>query len=437
MRSEKIKRIISSIVFIALLTVAISTCANVLEPKDARIKYTPFYESDTNFDVIFLGTSHMWNHVLPMEMWSDYGISSYNWGYANCTPAENYYLIQDILKYTSPKVVVIDVYGLVEYEGYGNGKYRTDRIEQQHVQFDSLPIWSINKINAAKDVFDDYENNEDFVWNFIMYHNRWRELGKSDFEYDITTEKGATFLTGLGTGYFLPIAEDEKTEINSVCYSYFLDIIEYCETQGVQVLCTYLPYGSVGANQQKIANTIGEIVEQYPNCTYKNMINENILNLYTDVCSDKVHLNYSGALKVTTWLGQYLRENYLLDDYSTDPSWQKDYLMYNEYKENVLKMQTTLATYLVQLSDDDFIVEAEVYDGALTNDERLVALFDNAGIVPIFVEQETNTCAKLVVKNTYSGEIIDTIYFHYDAGEKFDFLSINKVSVSESVKLFL
>ena len=117
MKSVKLKRIISCILFATLLLGAIVKCADLLEYKEARKKYTPFYESETNFDVIFLGTSHMWNHVLPMELWKDYGISSYNWGYSNCTPAENYYLIQDILKYTSPKVVVMDVYGLTEYDG--------------------------------------------------------------------------------------------------------------------------------------------------------------------------------------------------------------------------------------------------------------------------------------------------------------------------------
>ena len=130
--------------------------------------------------------------MLPMELWDKYGIASYNWGYSNCTPAENYYLIQEILKYTSPKLIVLDVYGVIEYEQYNNGKYRTDRIEQQHVQFDSFPL-SLNKIRAAKDLFDDYEHNEDFIWNFIMYHNRWSELDRSDFEYELNKEKGAYF----------------------------------------------------------------------------------------------------------------------------------------------------------------------------------------------------------------------------------------------------
>ena len=268
---DKYKKIVSCIVYSVLLIGAIVKCADVLEYKEARKKYTPFYESETNFEVILLGTSHVWNHILPMEMWSDYGIASYNWGYSHCTPAENFYLIQDIVKYTSPKVVVMDIYGLTEYDDWGNGKYRTDRIEMQHVQFDSLPIWSVNKMKASKDVFDDYENNEDFIWNFIMYHNRWSELAENDFKYDITTEKGAYFLTGLGTTSFTAIPEHEKTNIDSVCYPYFIKVIEYCQERGIEVLCVYAPFAA-NEEQQKIANTIGGIVEQYPNCSYINML---------------------------------------------------------------------------------------------------------------------------------------------------------------------
>ena len=428
MISVKIKRIVSTIIFIVLLIAAIAKCADILEYKDARKKYTPFFESDTNFDVIFLGTSHMYNHILPMEMWYDYGIASYNWGYSNCTPAENYYLIQDILKYTSPKVVVMDVYGLVEYEGFGNGKYRTDRLEQQHVQFDSFPIWSINKINAARDIFDDYDDREDFVWNFIMYHNRWNQLRKSDFEYDITTEKGGMLLAGLGNGYNVSIGDDEKTEISSVCYSYYLDTIEYCQEQGIQVLCVYLPYGNVKAEQRKIANTIGEIVEQYPNCSYVNMLNKNIVDYNTDVCPDNAHLNYSGALKTTTWLGQYLIENYSLDDYSKNTSWKKDYSDYYQYKKNVLMEQSSLTACLVQLSDDDFMVEAEVYDLELMTDERLALLFKNANITPNFTEMETDKCIKLIIRNADSEEIIDTMFFKYADIENRNIFSIEKVN---------
>ena len=422
---KKLQKLISTILFVVLLVGAIAACANVLEAKNARIKYTPFYESETNFDVIFLGTSHMYNSVLPMEMWDKYGISSYNWGYSNCTPAENYYLIQDILKYTSPKVVVIDIYGLIEYEEYNNGKYKTERIGEQHVQFDSLPL-SLNKIKASQDIFDDYDNNEDFIWNFIMYHNRWSELEQSDFEYNITTQKGSKFLTNLGTTTFQRISEDEKMEIDSVCCSYFLNLIEYCEKEGIQVLCVCIPRPA-DETGQRVANTVGDIIEEYPDCHYVNMLTEEIVDYNTDVNSDKSHLNYSGALKVTEWLGDYLSQNYELDDYSDNDSWNADYQSYYEYKAETMSGQAKLVNYLVLLADPDFSAELEFYDGNLASSERLMLLCDNAEISPIINEIESDYCAHLMIKSQITGEIVSEVNFSYKNATD---LSIFKISIA-------
>ena len=422
---KNIHRVISTIVFFVLLVVAVFKCADVLEYKAARKKYTPFYESNTGFDVIYLGTSHVQNHILPMEIWKEYGIASYNWGYSNCTPAENYYLIKDILKYASPKVVVLDAYGLVEYEKYNNGKYRTDRIEQQHVQFDSLPI-SENKIEASKDVFDDYDHNYDFIWNFIMYHNRWEELGEDDFDYEYTTEKGATFLTGLGTSKYTPVPKDEKTQIDTVCYTYFLKIIEYCEDQGIQVLCTYLPFPA-GKEQQRVANTIGDILEKYPGCTYVNMLDKNIIDMDTDINDDGGHLNYLGAKKVSLWLGDYLRTNYDLGDYSEDESWKSDYQKYSDFKIEKFNELTSLTSCLVMAGNDDINACLEVYDEKLKDDETIKAVCRAAATELKYVERDTDDCARLVATSKLTGDIVVDISFAYDKKNPGNIFSIKRV----------
>ncbi len=425
MKKQRLVRILSCAVFAVLCFLSVSKCADLLEDKKARIKYTPFFESRTDFDVIFLGTSHMYYHVLPMEMWREYGIASFNWGYNNSTPAVNYYLLQDILEYTSPKLIVIDIFGLIEYENYSNGKYRTDRLEQQHVQFDSFPVWSLNKARAAKDVFDDYENNDDFIWNFIMYHNRWNSLGKEDFEYGVSTEKGACFLSGLGEakGPYKPLPEDEKTEINSVCYPYFLKTLEYCQEKGIQVLCVCLPYRA-GKERQRVANTVGEAVGQYEGCSYVNALGLNIVDYDTDLYSDNKHLNYSGASKVTSWLGRYIRDNYRLDDCSGSESWIQDYRNYEEYKISNIMRQEDLPTYLVLLRDKTFSGKLVVHSRALLESERLMALCGNAGIVPVFSESESGGCAELTVQLSSTGEVIQEVRFRYAESDGLNIMDI-------------
>lgn len=413
---KSLKTILSCCFFLILLIMAIAKCADLLEYKEARKKYSPFFESETNFDVIFMGTSHMWNHILPMELWKEYGISSYNWAYSNCTPAENYYLLQDVLRYTSPKLIVMDVYGLIEYEAYHtdttNGKYRSDKIEQQHVQFDSLPL-SKSKIEAAKDVFDDYPDHADFIWNFIMYHNRWSELNESDFRYDISTEKGAYFLTGLGSAVYKQLENEETISIDSACYPYFLKILEFCEKNNIPVLCTYLPYAAA-AEQQRVANTVGPVIQKYDGCSYVNMLNEEIVDFNTDICPDNVHLNYSGAKKTTSWLGQYLTANYDLDDYSQNKSWIKDYQKYYEYKWKNIQSQTMLTDFLSILYDPDFSVQAEISDPKLLDSDKFTSLLENDKIELSKAALDKDTCIRLTVKSNVDG-----------SSQKFEFVCEN------------
>lgn len=418
MNKAKIKGLVSCIVFFALLVLAVLGCSNVLEVKEARKKYTDFYHSSTNFDVVFLGTSHIWNHILPMELWKEYGIASYNWGYGNCTPAEDYYLIQDIVHYTSPKVVVIDSFGVAEYDTYNNRKYKTDKIEQQHVQFDSQPIWSLSKIRAAMDVFDDYEHREDFIWNFVMYHNRWSSLSEEDFAYKLSTEKGANFLTGLGATSFTPVPDDESVVTDTVCLDYYLKIIDFCEERGIKVLCTTMPYGA-SAEEQQTASSIGRILEEkYPECPYLNLLKENILDFETDISTDNWHLNYYGAGKLTRWIGQYLHDHYDLDDYSDNASWQKDYEEYTGFRQGVFAELTDLGAYAVQITDEQVTAQAEIYDERVLQAESLKKLFETAGVVPVLTERgedlNTEVCAHVVVRSASTGEMVDEAYFAWE-----------------------
>jgi len=415
-----LKRIASCFVFLVFLIASVCLCSNVLESKEARKKYKPFFDTSTNYDVLFFGTSHMWNHVLPMELWKEYGIGSYNWGYSNCTTAEDYYIMKDVVKHNTPKVIVLDLYGVIEYENYNNGKYRTDRIEQQHVQFDMLPL-SKNKIEGTRDIFDDYDGRDDFIWDFIMYHNRWKELSEDDFNYTLSPEKGSYYLSGISSKKYTPIEADETMEIDTVCYQYFKKILGYCSENNIELLCVYLPFAAE-VEQQQVANTVGPLIEQYDHCYYLNMLNEGIVDYQVDNSTQTDHLNQSGALKVTSWLGSYLQEHYQLTDYSADAIWQRDYERYYDYKVERLKEQKRLTEYLSLLHDEDFKAIFEIYEADLMESEYLLALLDNVVHKDVSVvdrdetdDKQKGACLKLTILSTRTDEKLVEEYFEFES----------------------
>lgn len=417
--TQRIKTIISVVVFIALLIGAIFACSSFLEQKQGFIEYEDFFEAKTNHDVIFLGTSHMYNSILPMELWQEYGIASYNWGYSNCTPAENYYLIQEILKYTAPKLLVLDLYGLIEYESFENGKYHTDRIEQQHVQFDEIPI-SLNKLRAAKDVFDNYDGNLDFLWNFAIFHHRWSELKEIDFTYEPSTQKGGSLLLGWKKCYFNPISQEEQAELDTVCFSYFLQILEYCEQNDIQLLCVYLPYGAPAA-QQQVSNSVETIINGYEGCSYVNMLYEDIIDYSLDQY-DYSHLNYFGACKATSWLGQYLVDHYELDDYSQNEHWIRDYEAYLQYKETLFEEQTSLVSHLIALWRTPYQGELEIFDETLANTSAIQEIAQKVSANVTVNIQKVPYAARLVIQD---GEdvIIDRLFYDYNS-DGYDLMNV-------------
>lgn len=427
---KKLQRLLTAIGFTVALAAAIFACSGFLEYKEAKEKYTDFYEAETNFDVIFMGTSHTYGTVYPVELWKEYGITSYNWGYNHCAVAENYHLMLEVVKRTKPKLFVVDLYGLLEYdnwEGTGNGKYRTDKVEEQHVQFDAVPF-SREKGAAIRDIFDDYSQNNDFLWNFILYHNRWEDLGERDFTAEGLPLMGATIYSGVGShGPFTP-TETETVELEHIVgYEYLIKMMEFCGENGIQLLCTYLPYPAKPASQ-KVANSLGAVINRYPNCSYINMLDADYLTYPADLYRDNNHLNYIGSCKTTSWLGAYMIKHLGIESHSDDPAyaeyWDAYYERYYDYKAELLLEQTGLYEHLLLLYGTDLRAELTVKTGcaAFTEDSMAAAILTQlSGSVEVSATDEVTYAnqpcdARLTVWRTDDGTQVLSRGFSYQGG---------------------
>lgn len=380
----KIRQALSIVVFCILLFFVVYKTSHLLEYKDSQREYQAFYDCDTDIDVLFLGTSHMYNSVFPQVLWDEYGITSYNWGYSNCTVPINYYLVQELIKEKRPQVVVLDLFGLTQYEELGNGKYRSDRLEQQHVQFDIVPL-SMNKYYAAKDIFDDYDGYMDFCFDFIKYHNRWEEIGESDFDITYSTEKGAAMLVGHSSrADYVPFSDTSffvneleytvDTDLSqTTCYQYLLSMLEYCSSNNITLLCTYLPYPAE-SNEQLEAYVLADVINSYEGCYYVDMVEPPYLNgidMETDIFSDGSHLNYSGGYKTSMMLGEILTESFGVISHKDQPeysSWDLSYNEFVDYKADMISGRDNLIEMLMLMQGNDFSmsivenVESEVIE---------------------------------------------------------------------------
>ena len=408
---KTLRRGIAVLLFLALLSLSVRAADRFLDKTDVDEKYSQFFASETGFDVIFMGTSHMYNTVLPQELWRDAGIASYNWGQSNCTVPIDYYLLRLLEDYASPRLLVVDLFGFVEYADIGNGKYRTDARDQQRVQFDAFPLSKL-KIEAVRDIFDDYENRYDFLFKFALYHSRWTEIKKDNFIPRNIPQKGAAFVLGFhdAADYRAP-ETGTASEIRSVGANYLDRLIRVCEERGIEVLFTVLPFVADQANADAAASADALLREKY-GLSLLNLLNTDAVDYGTDVHADGSHLNYIGAAAVTKLLGQILAERYPELVRAGDPayeSWNRDYDAYIDYKISRFEAGK-LYDNLALLYGPDFHGELTVPAGFDPGEDpllaRLIRRLGDSVSVRWDGERDENAGILLEIKDNRTGQTV-------------------------------
>lgn len=344
---KRAKAILWVIVMTAVMAVAFRGIAFCLEGKGAYNKNGDFLRVADECDVLFLGTSHMTTSVYPMELWHDYGIASYNISGYGHPMTMSYWTFMNALDYAKPKVAVIDCYFLeAERVVIKDKKF-------MHFSLDSIPL-SRTKIRAVCDLFDDFKDRAEYLWTFSLYHDRWDELKKSDFDVEYGTTRGAIFEIGISKPDAFVLRDVDVEPINSVGVDYLRRIVEECQSRGIEVVLTFLPFPAQ-EDQQRVAAYAGKLAEEY-GVDYLNFLQMDVVDYDTDLFDSYSHLNVSGGHKITSFLGKYLMEKQGVADHRQDGSvnWDEDYAVYQRYKVDRMQAQESLKNYLVMMADKDF-----------------------------------------------------------------------------------
>ena len=377
-------RSVSCLIVLAMILGGLWRLFVLTERKDSYTKYAPFYEQDANFDVLFMGTSHVRNGFFPMELWNDYGIVSYNFGGSANPLSITYWQLVNAFDYTHPQLVVIDCHKL-EYDH----KLREDS-SLAHISLDSIPL-SRNKLRALDDLFDTAGERMEFLFDFSVYHNRWEELERSDFYPAVTKGMGATSQIAVASpGSCASIDPSEKLEKNTIGVMYLEKMIQFCQERNVEVLLTYIPFPA-SAETLRNANRVHDIAEEYDVKYLDFETLKSQLNFSTDLY-DPTHLNPSGARKITSYIGSYIMQNYTISDQRNNPSyydWFDKYDDYMEMKANNLKKQTELKSELMLLHDKNFSYSIYLQENTSVLDDSVISsLLENIGINPSEINRQ-------------------------------------------------
>lgn len=332
------------------MLVTLKGLSRCLEEKGAYGKNGDFLNVADECDVLFLGSSHATLAVYPLELWHDYGITSYNLSGYGCPLPLSYWLFMNALDYADPKVVVVDCFHIEsEHLVIKDGRY-------MHYSLDNIPL-SRTKIKTVCDLFPDFESRAEYLWNFSLYHNRWDALGEADFAAEGGKNRGALFEVGLCEPADFLVRDVTAEPIEGVGVEYLRKIVEECQSRDIRVILTFLPFPAP-QEQYQAAAYAGELAREY-GVDYLNFLQMDVVDYQTDCFDADSHLNVSGGQKITSFMGRFLREHCEeLADRRQDGTadWEEDYNAYCRDKIDRLNGQESLQHYLVAMADRDFSI---------------------------------------------------------------------------------
>ncbi|MBQ8431913.1 MAG: SGNH/GDSL hydrolase family protein [Clostridia bacterium] len=290
-----------------------------------------YYAEDTAHDVLFVGDCEVYESFTPPTLWEEYGITSYIRGSAQQLSWQSYYLLEEMLKYETPKVVVFNVlslkYGEPQDEAY-------NRMTLDGMQ------WSSSKWKAIRASMTEEETLTSYLFPLLRFHSRWKGLTAEDwdclFSKPTVSHNGYLMQTGIKGGKSdrvgVPLADYTLPETSM---NYLEAMRQLCEEKGISLILIKAPandwkyywYDEWDAQITAYAETHG-----LPYYNFIPLCEEIGIDWSTDTYDAGVHLNVYGAEKLTSYFGAILAEEFGLEDGRNDPAltavWSKKLTAY-------------------------------------------------------------------------------------------------------------
>ena len=411
---KNLKRTVSVIVVTILIVFFVNRISFILENKGSKEHYSDFFRETKDIDVLFLGSSHVMHGFFPMELWGDYGITAFNLAADGSTIPVSYWVLVNAMDYNTPKVVVLDIYDVCpRVISSGSGSV--------HEQMDAFPL-SLNKIRMINDLYSEKNLTEETIeseaydlfnkkyvllWPFSEYHTRWNDLSLEDFLTRSELLQKSETWKGSSPLYGVAVREEKiyNKDISDLTYDdlseeYLLKVIDLCKENNISLVLINTGY-DCSEESKLFADSINDIAE-LNEVPYLDFTQMNLIDFNCDLADtgENTHVNFSGAQKFTSYIGEYIYENYDLINHKNEPGyekWEYDYGLYVASKSYNLKQSGNITEFLVKMSDPDYKAIIEINDSQMFDDDILKSQLMSFGI-------EVDEYKNLIIIDVNSGK---------------------------------
>ncbi len=304
------KKIVGSVAFLLGLAMLLLLVSRIMRPKSevfnvygVETKLNELSEEPIeSIDVVFFGDSEAYASFNPLQMYMEKGISSYVCGTSLQKLCDTYVLMEKAYDMQTPDVVIIEANCFFRQADI----YADDQGKLMNAAAKLIPV--------------------------IRYHNIWKsyipmeKIYKSDdrslrgFRYrpNVKPYKGGEWMN----------EDDPVEEVSETERRYIRKIYDFLSKRGVSLVLVSAPSPENWSYGKHLGVTAVAEELGVPYIDINLMCDELVIDWNVDTKDEGNHLNYSGAKKVTSYIGKYLWDNFELIDHRGEElyeRWKEDW----------------------------------------------------------------------------------------------------------------
>lgn len=305
--------------FLALALLLVLAASAVFDRKLAchyTLSVNGFYnEPEQSVDVLALGSSRMYCTLNPLSLHHDTGLRAYLLSTQQQPLTASYYYLREALETQRPRLVLLEASIAFRPAAETGEPELRDALDPMR--------WGRSKLALIREAVPADERGS-YYFNFLKYHQRWKELGARDFDFSwigerdpfrgyicFTLQRGADCRQwSYDAVEAVPIPPENLETIRAIA--------ALARDNGAELVLLCAPNEMVQEDLGSLRSLHRFCEEEGValldlNTVYDELGLDNALDYY-----DEGHFNVYGAIKATRWIGARLAERFALTP-SPDP----------------------------------------------------------------------------------------------------------------------
>lgn len=337
------QQVIKVTVFITLFFVILIPLTYILRTSgDVKERFAGFYAEEKNsIDVITIGSSPVFPYYSAPKMWGEKGIAMYPLSTNLQRPLAMLPLVKEALKTQQPKLFVFEMRMFTIPD-----EVMCDNMAYTRGVTDNMK-YSWNRVETIRRMVPKEEKRYTYYFDIFKYHSNWKTLVLKEqlLRYDYTYPsmlKGYVFENQVGPS--------EMTDFSSVTTRVPLpkeqektlrELLNFLKESKQEALFIVSPF-TMTEEKQGMFLTMADIVSEYGYsfCNFNDYYEKIGIDFGTDFYDYGGHTNALGAEKCTTFLQNYIKEHYDIEDKRGQEgyeSYDESYSLWSEMQKSALE----------------------------------------------------------------------------------------------------